>query len=94
MDVVLYLYVCLFVFKGMRESYIFMKLQCILCILYVLYKLCYIMLFGINLHWPFDFGKDILILTKFHQNQFFIYLCGFKHLVLYNLVVCYSWTQI
>ena len=30
------------------------------------------------------------LLTKIHQNQFFIYLYGFKHLVLYNLVVCYS----
>ena len=30
------------------------------------------------------------ILTKIHQNQFFLYFYGFKLLVLYNLVLCYS----
>ena len=30
------------------------------------------------------------LLTKIHQNQFFLYFYGFKHLVLYNLVLCYS----
>ena len=30
------------------------------------------------------------ILTKIHQNQFFIYFYGFKLLVWYNLVLCYS----
>ena len=34
--------------------------------------------------------KIFQLLTKIHQNQFFIYLYGFKHLVLYNLIVCYS----
>ena len=34
--------------------------------------------------------KIFQLLTKIHQNQFFIYLYGFKHLVLYDLVVCYS----
>ena len=52
--------------------------------------LCDIMLFRSNLHQSFDFIKDILILTKIHQIQLFIYLYGFKYLVLYNLVVCYS----
>ena len=33
-----------------RESCTFMKFQCILVILYILCILCYIMLFGINLH--------------------------------------------
>ena len=50
MDVVLHLYICLFVCKSMRESCTFMKLQCILIILYILCKLCYIILFGVNLH--------------------------------------------
>ena len=30
------------------------------------------------------------ILTKIDQNQFFIYFYGFKFLVWYNLVLCYS----
>ena len=30
------------------------------------------------------------LLTKIHQNQFFIYFYWFKLLVLYNLVLCYS----
>ena len=30
------------------------------------------------------------LLTKIHQNQFFLYFYGFKLLVLYNLVLCYS----
>ena len=30
------------------------------------------------------------LLTKIHQNQFFIYFYEFKLLVLYNLVLCYS----
>ena len=30
------------------------------------------------------------LLTKIHQNQFFIYFYGFKLLVWYNLVLCYS----
>ena len=33
-----------------RESYIFIKLQCILVILCILCKLCHIMLFGVILH--------------------------------------------
>ena len=30
------------------------------------------------------------LLTKIHQNWFFIYFYGFKLLVWYNLVLCYS----
>ena len=45
MDVAMHLFVC----KSM-ESYTFMKLQCILVILYIFHILCYIMLFGVNLH--------------------------------------------
>ena len=30
------------------------------------------------------------LLTKIHQNQFFLYFYGFKLLVWYNLVLCYS----
>ena len=50
MNVVMHLYVCLFVCRGMKESCTFMKLQCILVILYIFQILCHIMLFGINLH--------------------------------------------
>ena len=44
-----------------RENCTFVKLQCILIILNILYILCYIMLFGDILHLPFDFGNHILI---------------------------------
>ena len=30
------------------------------------------------------------LLTKIHLNQFFLYFYGFKLLVLYNVVLCYS----
>ena len=50
MDVGLPLYASVFVCKSMKESFTFMKLQCILIILYILCILCHIMLFGINLH--------------------------------------------
>ena len=61
MSVVLHLYVCPFSLREQRESCTFMKLQCILTMLYILYILCNIMLFGIILCLSFDFGKDILI---------------------------------
>ena len=48
------------------------------------------MLFGDILHLPFNSGKEFRLLTKIHQNQFFIYFYWFKLLVLYNLVLCYS----
>ena len=47
--------------REQRESCTFMKLQCILIMLHILYILCDIMLFGDILHLSFDFGKDILI---------------------------------
>ena len=34
--------------------------------------------------------KKFPLLTKIQQNQFYIYFGGFKHLVYYNLIVCYS----
>ena len=76
--------------REQRESRTFMKLQCILIMLHILYILCHIMLFGVILHLSFNFGKDISIT---YQNQFFIYFYGFKLLVLYNLVLCYSLEQ-
>ena len=44
--------ICMSVHLSVRawtESCIFMKLQCILIILYILCILCYVMLFGVNL---------------------------------------------
>ena len=80
--------------REVRENCTFMKLQCILILLHILYILCDIMLFGVILHLSFNFGKDILITYQNHQNQFFIYFYGFKLLVLYNLVLCYSLDQV
>ena len=71
----------------LRKIYTFVKLQCILITLNILLILCYIMLLAIILHMSFDFGNNISIT---YQNQFFIYFYGFKLLVWYNLVLCYS----
>ena len=73
----------------MRENCTFMKLQCILIMLYILYILCNIMLFGDILHLSFDFSSNILI-TYQNSPKSVIYFYGFKLLVLYNLVLCYS----
>ena len=67
-----------------------MKCQCILISLYILCKLYYIMLFGSICVSLSILVKILQILTKIDQNQFFIYFYGFKHLLFYNLVVCYS----
>ena len=50
-----------FSLREVRENCTFMKLQCILIMLHILYILCDIVLFGDILHLPFDFGKDISI---------------------------------
>ena len=34
--------------------------------------------------------EEILIIKRVHQNGFYIYFGGFKHLVYYNLIVCCS----
>ena len=52
--------------------------------------LCDIVLFGVICISLSILVKILQLLTKIHQNQFFIYLYGFDYLVLYNLVVCYS----
>ena len=90
MDVVLHLYVCLLVSERSERKLYLMKLQCILIMLHILYILCDIMLFGDILCLSFNLVKIFQLLTKIHQNQFFIYFYGFKLLVLYNLVLCYS----
>ena len=43
-----------------RENCTFVKLQCILIMLNILYILCNIMLFRDILHLPFDFSNNIL----------------------------------
>ena len=47
--------------REVRENCTFMKLQCILIMLHILYILCDIVLFGDILCLSFDFDKDILI---------------------------------
>ena len=39
---------------------------------------------------PFNFGEEIPIIKGVHQNQFYIYFGGFKHLVYGILIVCCS----
>ena len=43
------------------------------------------------MHMSFNYGEEISIIKGFHQNQFYIYFGRFKHLVYYDLIVCYSW---
>ena len=50
-------------------------------ILYYLESFCACLLILVTIFW---------LLTKIHPNQFFIYFYGFKLLVWYNLVLCYS----
>ena len=47
--------------RELRENCTFIKLQCILIMLHVLYILCHIMLFGIILCLSFNFDNNILI---------------------------------
>ena len=44
----------------------------------------------VEIYMSFDFGEEILIIKGVYQNGFYIYFCGFRHLVYYNLIVCYS----
>ena len=67
-----------------------MKCQCIsdiliMCHIFVI--LCLLAVICISLS---IFGKDILITYQNSPKSLFIYLYGFKYLVYYNLVVCYS----
>ena len=80
--------------REQRESCTFMKLQCILIILHILYILCHIMLFGDILHLSFDFGNNISITYQNSPKSVFYYLYGFKHLVWYILVLCYFVDQV
>ena len=84
------MFVCLSL-RETRENCTFVKLQCILIILHVLYILCNIMLFGDILHLSFNFGNNILInYQNSPKSVFFLYSYGFKLLVWYNVVLCYS----
>ena len=74
-----------------RENGTFVKLQHILVFLkYFVYIMYYYVVWG-YFAFVFQFSYTYFdYLPKFHQNQFFIYFYGFKLLVWYNLVLCYS----
>ena len=87
MGVVLHLYVCLFVCKSLeRKLYLYVTPMYFMYFVYFVQIMLYYVVWG-QFALAFQFCTDILTT---YQNQFFIYLYGFKHLVLYNLVVCYS----
>ena len=80
--------------REVRENCTFMKLQCILIMLHILYILCNIMLFGNILHLPFDFGKDIFdYLPKFTKISFLFISMGssFWFCIIWYYVIL--WTQ-
>ena len=76
--------------RAWKDSCIFMKLLCILVILYIFIYYVILCCLGSVCISLSILVKIFQLLTKIHQNQFFIFLYGFKHLVLYNLVICYS----
>ena len=73
MSVVLHLYVCLSL-REQRESCTFVKLQCILIMLNILWILCNIMLSGDILHLPFNFGNNILITYQNSPKSSFLFI--------------------
>ena len=73
-----------------RENCTFVKLQCILIILHVCVYYVIICYLGIFCTCHSILVTVFQLLTKIHQNQFFLYFYGFKLLVWYNLVLCYS----
>ena len=82
---VLHLYVCLFVCKSMeRKLYLYETPMYFNYFVYFLYIMSYYVVW-INLHYSFNLVRYLNYLPKFTKIRF-----GFKHLVLYNLVVCYS----
>ena len=90
MSVAMHLCVCLYICRGMKE-----KLDLYETPMYFSY---FVYLSHIMLYYAV-WGHSALVLilvtkfqllTKICQNHFFIYFDGFKYLVYYNLVVCYS----
>ena len=67
-----------------------MKLQCILNILVICQIFVIICLLGAICISLSILVKKLQLLAKIHQNQFFIYFGGFKYLVYYILIACYS----
>ena len=90
MSAVLHLYICPFVSeRDERKLYLCetpMYFNYVACFVYI----CNIMLFGSFCTYLLILVTIFQLLTKIHQNQFFLYFYGFKLLVLYNLVLCYS----
>ena len=91
MSVVLYLYVCPFVCNWVEKNLYLCKTP-----MYFNYLEYFHWYYVILCCWG-SFCVCLLILvtifrllTKIHQNQFFLYFYGFKLLVWYNLVLCYS----
>ena len=77
--------------REVRENCTFMKLQCILIMLNILYILCDIILFGIILCLSFDFGNNILITYQNSLKSVFLFISMVSSFwFLYNLVLCYS----
>ena len=60
--------------REVKENCTFMKLQCILIMLHILYVLCDIMLFGDILHLSFNFGKDISITYQNSPKLVYLFL--------------------
>ena len=90
MSVVLHLYVCLFVSERSESKlYLYKTPVYFKYVAYFSYIMWYYVIWDI-LCLSFNLVTIFKLLTKNHQNQFFIYFYGLKFLVLYNLVLCYS----
>ena len=90
MSVTLYLYVCLFVSERIeRKLYLYETPMYFNYFAYFVHIMLYYVVWN-HFTLVLILVKIFQLLTKIHQNQFFIYLYGFKLWVLYNLVLCYS----
>ena len=91
MSVVLHLYVCLFVCNWVEKNlYLCETPMYFNYVEYFIDIMLYYVVGGSFCICLLNLVTIFRLLTKIHQNQFFIYFYGFKLLVWYHLVLCYS----
>ena len=90
MSVPMHLCVCQYVCKFMRKNLYIYETPIYFRNIDYLLIICYRMYTDEDRHMLFNFGQEIPIVKGDHQNGFYSYFGGFKHLVCYNLIVCCS----
>ena len=90
MSIVMHLCVCLYVYNCMRKNLYLCETT---MYLRYIYYFVVILLQGVSkgeLHMLLNFGQDIQAIKGVHQNGFYSYFGGFKHLDCYYLIACCS----